>query len=129
MNTEHYKASSERTDSDERALIPGFKRTKTSAITGETIPAWSLRENVRTIPAEKPTAIQTSQPYNEEAIEAINDALYAPTDYKAHADKLAEALRIASMYIYANHTLETNGHARRVYEKTREALDAYELSK
>lgn len=27
MNLEHYKAASERTDADERALIPGFKRT------------------------------------------------------------------------------------------------------
>lgn len=27
MNTEHYKAASERTDADERALIPAFKRT------------------------------------------------------------------------------------------------------
>ena len=27
MNTEHYKAASERTDADERALIPAIKRT------------------------------------------------------------------------------------------------------
>ncbi len=29
MNTEHYKAASERTDADERALIPAIKRTPT----------------------------------------------------------------------------------------------------
>ncbi len=27
MNTEHYKAAAERTDADERALVPAFKRT------------------------------------------------------------------------------------------------------
>jgi hypothetical protein len=28
MNYDHYKAASERTDADERALIPGFRRTR-----------------------------------------------------------------------------------------------------
>ncbi len=65
MNLEHYKAASERTDADERALIPAIKRT----------------------------APRTASERVYREVFTIDEVLLKYQELKAHADKLAEALR------------------------------------
>jgi hypothetical protein len=81
------------------------------------------QEALRTIPAEKPTAIETEQPYFERNYgRELNQLAARAERAEAHADKLAEELR---SLLYATDHIE---HIRPQLNKAAEALAAYEAA-
>jgi hypothetical protein len=86
-----------------------------------TTTASATPDKVRTVPADKPTAIKTSQPYaaQDQIVSVYSTAL---AKANAHADKLAEALQELDM---------AHNHKTLVVAKqnARAALQSYEASR
>ncbi len=125
--SEHYKAASERTDADERALIPPFKRTDNRPPT-----------HVDMVHVEHRAKLAEQR--LQENIDALkwtrdNEKIlaYQRDQAKAHADKLAEALRpFAELLEYPN---EVHANTMREFvvqiadiQKANKALAAYEAA-
>ncbi len=87
MNTEHYKAASEATDADERALIPAIRRRAFIAKHGVT--GGTLESRTETGKAHK-----TDHQLNVALSNAWESELAKARAKAAHADKLAENLSL-----------------------------------
>ncbi len=134
MNLEHYKAASERTDADERALIPAIKHARPEN--------WHPAPNkAQHSPLPDSYALQSALESMIEASESQGihpDKINAFCDHYSravnHADKLAEALRetVNALHNETYHDPRTGKSdspwIASVKFKAREALAAYEAA-
>ncbi len=130
MNTEHYKAAAERTDADERALIPGFKRTPNKAQPRKQDAAsHSPRDFFNLSTPTQDDKAYAHHEYSDIDVRNLTrgQLIESYADLKHHADKLAQALRrtIARLeYAHSKVAFDTKHHE--ALNQASEALAAYE---
>ncbi len=131
MDLQYYKAASERTDADERALIPAIRHTNKAQPQHSPLPTWTDQAR---------NAIRQGQNLNEFVLhchpdnrnEARKAYLRLSIEHvRAHADKLAEVLREAitdeGAMAYKSHALALV-RLKSINATVREAIAAYEAA-